>query len=449
MFACLVALPGPQPASQGALLALASSFSPLVEDTAPGVVVFSIVGLSKLIGTIDQIASAIARTGAEARIQANLAISADPDAATIAARHNKGLTVIPAGREADCLGNLPLSVLGHFIADGDLQILDTLERWGIKTLGELAALPELGFIARFGELGERLLRLARGERQRTLRVREAPETYERRTELEHPLALLEPLLFVVSSMLQELMEALTRQGLATNRVTLGLRLVKRQDHKRTLEFPVPVRDPLVVLKQLQFDLEAHPPQAAILGVQVHLNPVEPRALQHGLFIPQAPAPEKLSLTLARLTALVGEGNAGSPELLDTHRPDAFVMQTFSPEQGNSRPQQAASGSRPESLRGQSCLSPFSQGSFRFAFRYSRPAPTAQVRLRSERPIAIKFQTHVNTRDVLASAGPWRASGDWWTASPWNREEWDVELSDGGLYRVFRSSREWFLEGVYD
>jgi protein ImuB len=150
--------------------------------------------------------------------------------------------------------------------------------------------------------------------------------------LEHPQALLEPLLFVISSMLQELMEALRKQGLATNRVTLGLRLVKHAEHERTapearliaqndsrpaalcansndsrtLEFPIPIRDPHVILKQLQFDLEAHPPKFAILGVQVHLNPVEPRPLQHGLFVPQAPAPEKLSLTLARLTALVGE-----------------------------------------------------------------------------------------------------------------------------------------------
>ena len=131
-------------------------------------------------------------------------------------------------------------------------------------------------------------------------------------------------------MLQELLAALERQGFATNRVTLGLKLVKGATHKRTLEFPVPVRDVQVILKQLQFDLEAHPPTAAILGVEVKLNPVEPRAMQHGLFIPQTPAPEKLSLTLARLTALVGEGNAGSPELLDTHRPDAFQMRTFAP-----------------------------------------------------------------------------------------------------------------------
>jgi protein ImuB len=472
MFACLYA----PSASQMSLLALASSFSPLVEDTSPGVVVFSIVGLSKLIGTVDQIASAIARAGAEMLagktpvkkgslpanlIQTSLAISADPDAAVIAARHKGGLTMIPPGKEADRLSGLPLHVLGDFLADADLAILDTLDRWGIKTLGEMAELPPLGFIARFGEAGERLLRLARGEMQRTLKVREAPETYERRIDLEHdlehPQALLEPLLFVISSLLQELMEALRRQGLATNRVTLGLRLVKQGEHERTapnarlmakndsrpaalcansndsrtLEFPVPVRDPQVILKQLQFDLEAHPPRFAILGVQVHLNPVEPRPLQHGLFVPQAPAPEKLSLTLARLTALVGEGNIGSPELLDTHRPDAFRMRTFSPN----------SVERP--------FAPAFMSSLRFAFRYSRPAPSAQVRLRSERPVEVKFQMHVHTRDVLASAGPWKASGDWWTPSPWDREEWDVELSDGGLYRVFRSSREWFLEGVYD
>ena len=147
------------------------------------------------------------------------------------------------------------------------------------------------------------------------------ESYQRRIELEHPQRLLEPLLFVIASLLNELM-----QGLSFNRVTLRLNGIPR-----TLEFPVPVRDPKVILKQLQFDLEAHPPQAAILGIEVQLNPVEARVLQHGLFIPQAPAPEKLQLTLARLTALLGEGNVGSPELLDTHRPDAFVMRGFSSE----------------------------------------------------------------------------------------------------------------------
>ena len=76
MFACLYS----PSASQASLLALASSFSPLVEDTAPGMVIFSIVGLSKLIGTAEY-RRGVARIGAEAKIQGNLAIAADPDAA--------------------------------------------------------------------------------------------------------------------------------------------------------------------------------------------------------------------------------------------------------------------------------------------------------------------------------------------------------------------------------
>ena len=375
-------------------------------------VVFSIVGLGRLIGTPQEIATVVARKGAEAGIQANLAISADPDTAMLAAQHIRGITLIPPGREADRLGGLPVHVL-----PADPDTIETLDRWGIRTLAELAALPELGFIARFGEQGERLLRLARGETRRPLRSMAPPESYQRRIELEHPQRLLEPLLFTIASLLNELM-----QGLSFNRVTLGLMLEKRTEHRRTLEFPVPVRDPKVVLRQLQFDLEAHPPQAAILGVEVQLNPVEARVLQHGLFIPQAPAPEKLQLTLARLTALLGEGNVGSPELVDTHRPDAFVMRAFSSE-APARPTQPIT--------------------IRFAFRYYRPAVAAQVRVKAERPVS------VNAQPILTAAGPWRASGDWWTNAPWNREEWDVELSNGGLYRVYSASSRWFLEGMYD
>lgn len=408
MFACVYS----SDCEQGKLLALASCFSPLVEDTAPGMVIFSIVGLGRLIGAPAEIAAVVARRGAEAGIHGNLAISADPDTALLTARHIGGVNVIPPGREADRLGGLPVEVLPT-----EPELIETLHTWGVRTLAELAALPALGFIARFGDEGERLLRLARGETRRSLRAMAPPQSYERSAELEHPLRLLEPLLFVIASLLHELM-----QGISFNRVTLGLALTNKSEHHCTLEFPVPVRDSKVVLKQLQFDLEAHPPKSAIVAVRVHLNPVAPRVLQHGLFLPQAPATEKLQLTLARLTVLMGEGNVGSPELLDTHRPDAFVMRPFNPE---------ASAPMPVG------------GRLRFAFRYYRPPVPAQVRLQAERPV------FVNAQKVLTAAGPWRASGDWWTDAAWNREEWDVELGNGGLYRVYAASSRWFMEGVYD
>ena len=148
MFACLYA-----PSSvREKLLALASSFSPLVEDTAPGIVIFSIVGLGRLIGTPPEIAAVVARRGAEAGIQGNLAIAADPDTALLAARHIRGITLIAPGREADHLSGLPVDVL-----PAQPALIETLHSWGVRTLADLAALPELGFIARFGDEGERSL----------------------------------------------------------------------------------------------------------------------------------------------------------------------------------------------------------------------------------------------------------------------------------------------------
>lgn len=483
MFACLYS----PSASQAALLALASSFSPLVEDTAPGVVVFSIAGLGRLIGGPQEIAAVVARTGAEAGVQANLTLSADPDTAVMAARHIGGITFVTPGREVDALGALTIDVLNT-----DPAILKTLHRWGIRTLGELAELPELGFVARFGEEGTRLLRLVRGETRRSLRTMQAPEAYERRVEFEHRVTLLEPLLFVLSARIRELTDALEHNGLAANRVTLRLTLEKRllepkPVRSRVLEFPVPVRDASVILKQLQFDLEAHPPEAAIVAFEIKLHPAEPRTVQHGLFVPQAPAPERLHLTLARLTALVGEGNAGSPELLNTHRRDAFVMRAFAPEQNLLRnPERnkdqskdknkdtsagAIAGNKKDAAQSlnrveriaaagkeTNALSLFPQ----FAFRFYRPPVAAQVRVESERPAYVNALRDPAIRGyVVAAAGPWRASGDWWTAAAWNRDEWDVALSDGGVYRIFvcapmrkeparvAPAHEWFLEGVYD
>src|SRR3982751_1042243 len=86
-----------------------------------------------------------------------------------------------------------------------------------------------------------------------------------------------------------------------------------------------MRDHKVFLKLLLLDTEMHPPQSAVRSVSIACEPVKPRVLQNGLFVPLAPAPDKLELTLARLAKLVGEENIGSPVLLDTHRPDAFSM----------------------------------------------------------------------------------------------------------------------------
>ena len=180
-----------------------------------------------------------------------------------------------------------------------------------------------------------------------------------------------------------------------------------------------------------------------------MNPVKPQAAQAGLFVPATPEPLKLELTIARLKAIVGPDRVGSPALIDTHRPGAFqVAPPFAPPARNASPFLPAPGfdavSQP---RKTSSVSACATLHLRLTLRLFRPPRAARVALASGHP---SFVTAGAIRGkILDLAGPWRTSGDWWTVDPWLRDEWDIALSDGALYRLFCDPRGWFVDGSYD
>jgi protein ImuB len=420
------------PISSVDLVALAQQFSPLVERISAGTVVCSVAGLDKLIGPPHQIATEIARCGSAMGIQANLAIASNPDTAVLAAVNLPGVTVIPQGKEAKFLGNLPVGAL-----PATAVFLETLDRWGITTLADLAALPVIGLVERLGEEGERMQHLVLGETTRPLQIAPAPQDYTAHLDLDQPLALLEPLLFVLSSLIHDLVRQLKHQALATNRMTLRLALEDRTTRTHTLGFPLPVNDTGVLLKQAQLDLEAHPPGAAVVSLEVQLDPVKPRVLQGGLFRPAAPEPDKLHILLARIAALVGKGRVGSPEILDTHQPDAYAVRpsTLEVHVAESTAWDATEQRNDWPLR--------------LSSRLFRPALVATVKLTHGRPAWVLAPSIKGA--VVAAAGPWRTSGGWWASTVWARDEWDVGLDDGALYRIYQemASARWFVDGVYD
>ena len=416
MFACLH---GP-----GNLTSLAFEFSPAVEATSADTVTFDVGGLDRLFGLPQDVAAAIARRVRECGIKANLALAANPDAAICAARGFSGVSLIPYGDEGKFLGTLSLAVLAP-----SPELVETLERWGIRSFHQMGALPPLGIAERLGNEGLRLRELARGEAERKLLPIPEPLTFEDEIELEYPVELLEPLAFLLARLINGLATRLATRALATDELRLRLKLENRGLHQRTLRLPVPSLDTKAFLKLLQLDLEAHPPTAPIVHLWMGVNPVKPRAAQTGLFIPVAPEPVKLELTLARIQVFVGEGRVGTPELLDTHRPDAFRVNSFGRAQATAM--RAARTVKVPHL----------------ALRVFRPARVARVALASGQP---SFVMADGVRGkVLELAGPWRTSGDWWTVDPWHRDEWDIALSDGALYRIYCEPRGWFVEGSYD
>ncbi|MGI8897259.1 MAG: hypothetical protein ACR2IB_02585 [Pyrinomonadaceae bacterium] len=487
MFACIFG----KGITHGVSLAeFATAFSPLVEETAVDTVVIDAEGCELLFGSAYEMANQIAKCAARPKESAglgcrvNVALAGNPDAAIHAARFFQGITFISSGEELTCLGELPISELrpmsnvqrptsddqtsisnrqtldlGHWTLvekkrhEETQKILETLTQWGVRTFRDFSSLPVAGISERLGQEGIRLQQLASGKTERHLKLKQPAAVFENSIELEHALAELEPLSFIFARLLNQLCASLNAYALATNELRVLMKLEDETSHKRRLNLPSPMRDPKVFLKLLLLETEMHPPQAAVVGVTIACEPVKPRVLQNGLFIPLAPQPEKLELTLARLAKLVGPENTGSPELVDTNRPGAFRVKRFEVKEKHRR----LKNSKFE-IRNSKCL---------LAFRVFRPPLRALVEANRGYPTQINAwgsNRSVHGK-VVRLGGPWRTTGDWWREDRWARDEWDVivekraEFSPGKspasplqvIYRIYRELRTglWFVEGMYD
>jgi protein ImuB len=456
--------------AHAALLDCAQSFSPEVEDTAPDTVVLSLAGLEPLFGPLPRVARELAQRASRMGLEINVAVAVNPDAAILAARGFPGVTLIPPGRESERLGELLVDVLTQSFSSDPKESarwLETFDRWGVRNLRALSALPEVPVAERLGQQGIRLLKLARGEASRSLRVFESAPVFQEEIELEHPIVLLEPLAFLLNRMLEQLCARLGTRTLAVQELQLKMELVQQVEDcdpdqtttfTRTLRLPVPMLDAKVFLKLLQLDLQAHPPGAPIAKIHLRAEPARPRSTQSGLFLPVFPEPEKLELTLARIAGIVGAGRVGAAGLLDTHREDAFQMLPFVPVQldpppSSSKKREKSVPKNDNVIRSEEIAQ--DKMSAVIALRLFRPPLRAIVNVKDGKPVRLKCLQHPELAgEIVWTAGPWRSSGDWFEQEGWSREEWDIAMPAENeiiLYRLVEDKlcRNWWLEGMYD
>jgi protein ImuB len=455
-------------AAHAALLDCAQSFSPRVEVANCDTIVLDITGLEPLFGPLPKIARALACRASALGLETSVAVAGNPDSAVLAARGFSGVTVIREGKEAEQLGSLPVEVLFGDSTQESAQFLETFIRWGIRKLRDLTALPDVALSERLGQAGIYLQTLARGATSRTLVPIKPPLIFEEVIELEYPLVLLEPLAFLLGRLLEQLCARLEARALATQELRLCLELENgwqaeeittgtetRRSFRRTLRLPVPLLDCRTFLKLLQLDLKAHPPGAPIVKIQLAAEPVRPRAVQSGLFLPPAPEPEKLELTLARIAGIVGEDKVGSLELLDTHRPGGFIMQRFAPEPFSPPSHRATEQNTNYKSKDSSVSLCLCGDDLVTALRIFRPSVAVVVSMQDGKPAHITCQkTKAMQGEILWAAGPWRSSGDWWEREGWARDEWDIAVQGEtgiALYRLVRDllGAGWFVEGTYD
>jgi protein ImuB len=488
-----------------ALLDCAQAFSPRIEDSARDTVLLDLSGLDKLFGPLPKVARGIFHRAHEMGLEINVAVAGTLASAALAANGFAGVTVIPEGKEAEVLGGLPIEAL--FAAEVAAQdrldskqlysassclrreeILETFRSWGIRKFRDLGALPETALSERLGQRGLELQRKACGKGDRMLVPSDPPLVFEEAIELDFPLVLLEPLAFLLNQMLEQLCMRLQSRSLAAQEIHLRLTLENgRQDSESTFErvihLPVPLLDANTFLKLLQLDLKAHPPGAPVKKVHLRIEPAKPRPGQNGLFVPCSPEPEKLELTLARISAVVGEGYVGSPQLLGTHRSQAFEMRRFGlatnvrtaaldpsgeldrqfagfssdtkPKPSTTRRRRGVAVPTFAGIEKNSSNGNGANPNLVTALRIFRPPILVAVKQQDGKPTHIlsKTRNHIST-DVLWAAGPWRCSGDWWEQDAWVRDEWDIAVQEKTgivLYRLVHDvlAGRWMLEGSYD
>jgi protein ImuB len=412
--------PLPSPSS---LLELARDFTPRVEAREPTPVLLDLFGLGRSWPTPHALGHAILEAGRARRLVPSLALAHSRIAALVLARSRDGLTIVPPGGEASVLAPFPLEVLG---LPGER--LELFARWGVRTLGELAALPAGGLVERLGADGPRLLRRARGEDEAPLVPTAPARVYEMSLELDWPVEGLEPLSFLLARVLEPLCAGLVARGCRAAVVRASFGLVDGSTYRREIRPAAPSAEPRTWRTLLLLDLEAHPPRDGIQAIRVEAEPTPSRLVQFSLLDPAQPSPERLAETMGRLQSFTDAGRGGAPALLETHRPGAFALGTFAP--------------GPLAKR-----RPPAPGAPRVALRAFRPPLRAEVLTTAGAP---SFVAASGVRGaVIDRAGPWRASGDWWDVA-FSREEWDVALA-AGAYRIFHDRRRdaWFVEGELD
>lgn len=438
LYACLRAAAPAAP-----LVEIARDFSPRIMRVSESEVLLDVAGLGRLIGEPPAIARELARALHEAVIEGRVAIAPTQTAArllaAVAAFADFHISDLPVSLLR------PLETLPPAMNHRDrARPYETFARWGIATLGELAALPVAELSSRLGRRGVALHRLARGLDPRPFVPDGDTPRFVGRLALEWPIEALEPLSFVFARLLEPLSAALERADRGAAAIHLELRLTDRSTHTRVLQLPAPMRDAKVLRTLLLLDLEASPVTAAVDVVTIELDPAPARITQFSLLQRALPSPETLSTLTARLAALLGESRIGSPVLLDTHEPGAFQMQPFKPE---------------STVRIDPPVGPtFRSG----ALRRQRVPPAIRVSVEHGRPVYLAASRRGMPQGaVVQAAGPWRASGGWWEGGPvapkpsgeggWNRDEWDIALSSGAVCRIFqdRTTGRWFLEGTYD
>jgi len=451
------------------IIATLDLLCPRVEVTRPGTCAIATRGPSRYHGGDDALAekAGAVLTGAlRGRAPVLVGVADGALAAVCAARRARvGEPVVVApGASPAYLAPLPVTTLGGELGvaagGADAEVVDVLVRLGLRTLGALAALPATDVLARFGDDGARLHRLARGFDARPLASRRPEPELAVSVELDPPVERVDTAAFLAVSLADDLHRGLGGRGLACTRLAIeaetehGETLERCWRHEGTLgaaEVAERVRWQLDGWLSASF---ATRPTAGISRLTLTpLEVVPARGRQLGFWGGESRLDERAARALARVAGMLGPDAVVVPERRGGRGPAEQVrlvptaLVDLTEERGGGRP------ASPEPWPGQvPAPAP--------AVVHADPSPAdlldddgARVVITgrglarsSPATVVVDGRPH----GVRAWAGPWPADERWWDPTDHRRRaRLQVVAEDGTAHLLVLEAGSWHLEATYD
>ncbi|MEZ4387730.1 MAG: DNA polymerase Y family protein [Candidatus Krumholzibacteriia bacterium] len=378
--------------------------SPRVEAARhePGVSWLDARGLERLYGSVATWAEGLHRSLTDAGWVAAVAVGFTRFGSYGLARTHRGVLVVERrGDELAALREVPLARL-------DLlpRLRDQLDRLGVRTVGQLCDLPEVGVGARFGPEAAELHRLARDAAYCPLQPTRPAAPEHAQEVFDEPEVDAWRLLFVIKRRLHPLLENLSQRLRAVSVLQLDLTLADRGSTclREVLRPAAPTLDAVLLLELVRLRLEQRALDAGVERLDLTLGdvPATPQVLD--LFHRQRQRdPAAAARALARVRAELGDQAVVRAELTRAQLPEGRVRWVVMREVPAARP--PADVGLPTLVR-------------RLVARpHEVPAP----------------------RPEFLRGGPFRVSGGWWQGEVRRRYAF-VQMGGGELRWVFLDER---------
>ena len=394
------------------------AISPLIEDGGPGTAYCEMRGIAgepaRWLAHIDAVLAPFA-------LRTRLGLGPNRFVARVAAHKGSGLHCERGVDPAAFVAHASIDVLGI-----DPRICQRLRLLGIRNLGELAALPHGPFVRRFGTEAARWHALARGIDDVPLVPRARHATVERTLFGEGSAVSEEALLFALRTLVARIVDDLVVAGKRARELVLALECENGDVHEILVHVANPTAREAMLFDLIRAHVEGVRLEAAVEGLRLRIKRMEGGASPLALFSVDDPDAEAIELALARLEAAFGDGCVLRARVIEGYRPERRVAyERFTAE----LPQAAT------------VLSNEARMQLRI---FAEPQPLDVV-MKNGAPHLIGTPPQT----VVDYAGPWRVAEEWWSLSPLTRDDYDVMLADGSLYRIAFRDEHWLLLGVYD